>query len=1188
MELKLLRSNMKKYIIFSLLIVNLGFGQNPEIKTELPSVIPPSPTVSALMKFEEVPVSNYTGIPDISIPLYSMPTTSKDIALNLALKYHPASIQTTEASGEVGLAWNLIKGGTISRTVRGLPDEILDLNHDNPNSRERIGIYHSNYNVNHKNYYYYFNENLTNQDKNYYVTGPISADEYYNTNKFIWGSKDMGKYDSEHDLWQFNFMGHNGRFYIKLNQATSSLEVIPLDNYELKIEYNYGISGNINNPYTPESFTIFDEKGYKYIFDIVEKSYIKSSFEGYYGSSTSMSTSQGIENISAFHLSRVIDNNNNIILEFSYSDINDYSEVLKNSYYEYNQPFDMNTYMQFASSYNCNGEFLPLKSYVNNLFITRVRKLLNIDIRNVGNVEFQYNFQRSDSNIDGLHNNSFALSSFIVKDKKNNIIKAYNFDYDYSIILDDIYDYEISNRLMLKKVEEYSNGIAKKYEFEYYDQVFSGFTVGSDYWGYFNLIPSCAVDNQISKFPSPEFSTRDLLKKIKYPTGGCAIFDFGANTYSYQGDVAIQDFYQDDQNIQLIDNDYVTFNNTNNSLYLGVLSNNYKKIVFGPSIVHEDISIASRTLLLKKKVNNSWVGAGSILQCSTENCCIEFYPEAGVEYKVDYVNLDIQYNGNETLSILYYSPNLPNQFLYGGGNRINRIGYFDQDVDKNFFINGTFSFVPAKLVNFDYTQPNSINKSSGSLVYIKPSFSYDRKVPYSTGCRGNETPVTGVIDYQTLSSNNIYKGLRTNGSEIGYKHVKVWELNNGKKEYTYFSPIDFPDEIEINPLQQHIPSKNIDYKRGLIENEKTFSNQDKLLSESDYNYEFVENEEQTGLLFLKSYLDNNYQGIPLENNYDLLKHNYDNNINIKDCYEKIIGSIPGWPSSEGSMIIVCYDRSNINFHNIDQINQRNIFIRPVIEAYGWAKLINKTTKNYFYPNGSSTPNIVESVETYAYNPINKKISESTVSNSRGETLTTKYFYHTGNSIHSQNRISEIERIETYKASELLSKSQIIYNNNWTNNVSFLPQTIQTAKGSEGYENRLQYLNYDEFGNPLEVKQEGGIPICYIWGYNKTQPIAKIENATYAQVQPHAANLQTLSNGNDEQGLISALNNLRTALPNAMITTYTYKPLIGISTVTDPKGDRQTYHYDSFNRLQFVKDAQGNILSENQYHYRTQN
>ena len=56
----------------------------------------------------------------------------------------------------------------------------------------------------------------------------------------------------------------------------------------------------------------------------------------------------------------------------------------------------------------------------------------------------------------------------------------------------------------------------------------------------------------------------------------------------------------------------------------------------------------------------------------------------------------------------------------------------------------------------------------------------------------------------------------------------------------------------------------------------------------------------------------------------------------------------------------------------------------------------------------------------------------------------------------------------------------------------------------------------------------------------------------------------------------------------MVSTYTYDPLIGVTSMTDPRGQTIYYEYDEFNRLKHVKDQDGNILSKNDYHYATQN
>jgi len=250
---------------------------------------------------------------------------------------------------------------------------------------------------------------------------------------------------------------------------------------------------------------------------------------------------------------------------------------------------------------------------------------------------------------------------------------------------------------------------------------------------------------------------------------------------------------------------------------------------------------------------------------------------------------------------------------------------------------------------------------------------------------------------------------------------------------------------------------------------------------------------------------------------------------------------------------------------------------PFNESYGWAKLTQKVTTDYFYEG--STQSSVTRTETFDYDNNNKKIKEHTVSNSLNEELKIKYYYDSNHA--NRNRIGVIKKIETLRNSTLLETKEINYVNNFAGNSSYLAETISVAKGTNPLESRIRYIKYDEYGNPLELKQEDGMHIVYLWGYNKAYPIAKIENATYSQVT------SALGTTNISEANLSSINNLRNngSFSNSLITTYTYKPLVGVTSITDPRSYKTTYEYDSFGRLEFIKDADGNILEENKYNYR---
>ena len=157
-----------------------------------------------------------------------------------------------------------------------------------------------------------------------------------------------------------------------------------------------------------------------------------------------------------------------------------------------------------------------------------------------------------------------------------------------------------------------------------------------------------------------------------------------------------------------------------------------------------------------------------------------------------------------------------------------------------------------------------------------------------------------------------------------------------------------------------------------------------------------------------------------------------------------------------------------------------------------------------------------------------------------------------------------------------------------------------------YEPTYNFDAYNLKGAPLQSHKENDVDVSYLWGYHQTQPIAKIENISYETLEqlihslPSDFNsvekIQALSNADidycldsescSETSFRNALDALRSVLPkNAMMTTYTYDPLTGVTSITDPRGETIYYEYDEFSRLKHVKDADGNILSKNEYHYK---
>jgi YD repeat-containing protein len=297
---------------------------------------------------------------------------------------------------------------------------------------------------------------------------------------------------------------------------------------------------------------------------------------------------------------------------------------------------------------------------------------------------------------------------------------------------------------------------------------------------------------------------------------------------------------------------------------------------------------------------------------------------------------------------------------------------------------------------------------------------------------------------------------------------------------------------------------------------------------------------------------------------------------------------------------------------------------------GSVHLNKKTVQDY----SSINPNLFVTTETnYQYNDYLQLSSSSTL-NSDGSSLISKFLYPTdyarGNadpysegifamkSRNISNEVIETTRSDKTNNTEKVTSGEIkffktlddsyrkiyldkidrIETNSALSN--FSPSNINnTFNFDSHYKDYIKFDDYN-FNSDLTLRQFHKVDdintSCY-WGYRNAYKVVVAQNVTYSDL---SSAINTANS--DIEGLLLSLGDMNTegvrhqwqffnttlrsnpALAHSLVTTYTYKPLVGITSVTDPAGIATYYEYDSYGRLLYVKDTYFNILKKYDYHY----
>lgn len=469
------------------------------------SYVPTDPQVWSFIKYGGQTPDLYTGTVRAEIPIYTY--KDLDFEIPIALSYASNGYLPNMQANFVGLGWTLIAGGAITRTVNNIKDESEMQDSYSFKGFFRFSIQNNDPDINNR-------------------TIPEHAPFGYLLNNAI--------YETEPDLFFFNFPGHAGKFMFNDTGGTATVfdSTHPSGEYKVETTFQDNIVSQIFKP----SVTITTGDGYKYIFGGLSSTGIDIHYYNYDEVNPSLSDDYNDAYSDSWVLSRIIAPNGRQVI-YSY-DI-DQNNLVDESCHPYAGEESESTALTPRFFRGRTLRSLPVPR------LSSITVMDSDSVTEVCVISFNYNTRTKEKyNRPGLGEydlkNPGRLVSIQVHDVNDEQLLFSNLSYRYTGS-----SANPGNRVLLL-MEVNTTGIGK-YTMEYYNQdlafPYHGCT-SIDHWGYWNnvtpsydalfLIPNSTINETTNvetissslRDPNAEVAVSGMLKKMTYPTGGWTEYSY--------------------------------------------------------------------------------------------------------------------------------------------------------------------------------------------------------------------------------------------------------------------------------------------------------------------------------------------------------------------------------------------------------------------------------------------------------------------------------------------------------------------------------------------------------------------------------------------------------------------------------------------------------------------------------------